>query len=130
MTMFDDEMTKAIQRHLAPDTMTALQNGSSMELFQPTRSITIPLRADVAVAYDSGVGQFVIEARCEIKEQAEEDKPPRWHQSSSVFSSRDLACAKDASAVVEYLFEEVKRGFIHSLVSGEIGRTFKVRRKE
>lgn len=111
---YEEQLTRSIRRHIAPDVMTALRQADPMEFHCPRTSVNVALQAGVDVAYDKGLAAFCVTATIR---DADKDK---WLGGKQYFSTVDLAKTSDKAAIIEYLFEEAKRQMLHALAQGEL----------
>lgn len=124
--MFDDELAEAIKRKFAPDIMEALRTARSIDLVAPQRaSISIPLRADIGVVYDMNAAAFAVDACVR-----DTDNESKWLRGRQFFCTRELTMARDKAALVEHLFDHMKRDFLRALVEGELDFILKPKKKD
>lgn len=111
---YDEEIIRALRRKFAPDIMTALRDATSMELNSPMTSVKVPLVAGVTVIHEKNLAAFIV--RAELRDR---DKD-RWLGGEQLFSTRELASARDKVEYISYCFDRAKAQMIRALVDGEL----------
>lgn len=115
-----EALYRAIHRKIAPDMRTALMHCDKTALMTAThREIKIPLLADVSVAWDNGCADFIIQGK------VFDEKNNQYYHVESIFSSREISRAHDKAAIIEHLFDEVKRTFLIKIAEGKLEELLK-----
>ena len=112
--MYDETMIAAIKRRFAPDFCTAMQNATGMDFVGKRASVNLPLRADVEVIYEKDLAAFIVTGTI-----LDRDKD-KWLGGKQLFSTRELAGARDKAEVISYLFDEAKKQFLRALADSEL----------
>ena len=113
---FQDEMANLIRNRFAPDIMTTMRDCDIMELSSPSKSVNVPLRADVRIVYEKELAAFTIAAY--VHDINEGD----CLMARQVFSTREFVNAGDKADVIHYLFKKLEAQFLHALAKGELDK--------
>lgn len=109
---FEDVMGRVIGARFAPDFASALHKASSMELTMPRDSVRVPLLADVAIIHNKGLAAFIINTKIHTDGD--------YIGGRQLFSTRQIKTASDAAALVEYVFDYMKRDFWEKIANKEL----------
>lgn len=107
--MLDDQLVDAIRNFINPDVRDALVNCRAYDLLDPQDRISVPLRADVKVAYDKGAAAFTVTGR------VWHYKKDEYLHHEQVFATKPLASHHDAAAYIEYVFDRAKDRMLKQL---------------
>lgn len=119
MSFYYDALEKAIHRHVQPDVYTVLKEADVMTLNTAQDSISVPLQADVKVAYDKGFARFVIHGRLFKYGRGE------YLNVETAFDTKPIGSAEDAVEYIEFVFEQAKRRMLGQLADDNFSEMLK-----
>jgi len=123
---YTDAMYAAIQHRFARDILESYKLVPSrdvLSLVGPKDRVTVPLRAEVAIAYEKGLAAFTLDARVH-------DTGDDWICARECFSTLEFKSHRDRSGLLNCIFDHLREDFLRHLAEGELNRILGVNNKE
>lgn len=112
-----DRLFTAFKTRFAPTIADALKYASGFNLSSPdAKSITLPLQADVQVAYEKDMARFIIKGS--YRASNINGKGALFVE--SYFGDKEILSVHDPEAYIEYVFENAKHQMLRMLSEGQL----------